>query len=95
MTDKREKSREEWEQELVDRQQNITPADYANGLHYARIPGLPKIVSLGKFLLGSVLGSIGVRALINLPLMFAPLAVLAVAAGLYLFITSIRWKKSQ
>jgi hypothetical protein len=93
----REKSREEWEQELISRQRNITPVEYPEGLHYATIPGSPKIFSLGKFLLGTALIAIGVALFsYTAPALTAiaatAIAALAIAPGLYLVITAIRWK---
>jgi len=82
-------------QELVDRQQNITPADYPEGLHYATIPDSPKIKSLGKFISGNILVAIGVGVFQHISMTFAPLASAAIAAGLYLFIKSILWKDAR
>ena len=91
---KREQSRQQWEQEIVRRKQNITPADYPEGVHYARIKGLPRIVSQVRFWLGIVLLVAGI--VIFRPTAFAAaLAGLAIALGLLLAITAMDWKDTS
>ncbi len=87
---KREKSRQEWEQEILRRQQNITPADYPEGLHYARIRGLPKVVSQIRFWLGVVLIAVGISMFRTAPSLRMAMAGLAIAAGLFLTIRAMR-----
>jgi len=88
MSNKREKSRQQWEQEIRARQQNVTPADYPEGLHYVRADGLPKIVSQVRFWLGIVLIVVGVSAFRSA--MPVGVAVVGIAAGSCLSITSMR-----
>jgi len=91
MSDKRERSRQQWEQESQARQQNVTPADYPEGLHYVRADGLPKIISQVRFWAGIVLVVVGASALRSeVSLGFA---VVGIAIGLCLTITSIRLNK--
>ena len=89
---KREKSRQEWEQEIVRRQQNITPADYPEGLHYARIDGLPKVISQVRFWLGIVLIAVGANMFRSTTSARTAIAALAIAAGLFVTITAMDWK---
>jgi len=92
MSNKREKSRRRWEQEIQARQQNITPADYPEGLHYVRADHLPKIVSQGRFWVGIVLIAVGVSVFRStIPAGVAVVVgVAGVAAGLCLTITAMR-----
>jgi hypothetical protein len=92
MTDKLTKSRERWEQEILARQQNVTPVDYPEGLHYVRTDGrLPKIASQWRFLLGIMLIAIA----IFLSDSAVPMSVLivGVAGGLLLSLTAVQWKE--
>ena len=83
-----EKSRQQWEQEIRARQQNVTPADYPEGLHYVRGDHLPKIVSQGRFWFGIVLTAVGVSVFRStIP---AGVAVASIATGLCLTITAMR-----
>ena len=92
MSNKREKSRQQWEQEIQARQRNITPADYPEGLHYVRADHLPKIVSQGRFWVGVVLIAVGVSVFRStIPAGVAVVVgVAGVAAGLCLTITAMR-----
>lgn len=91
MSNKREKSRRQWEQEIQARQQNITPADYPEGLHYVRADGLPKIVSQGRFWLGIVVMTVSASVFRSaVPVGVAIVAVAGIAAGLCLTITAMR-----
>jgi len=92
MSNKREKSRQQWEQEIRARQQNVIPADYPEGLHYVRVDHLPKIISQGRFWLGIVLIALGVSVLRStIPAGVAVVVGIAgVAAGLCLTITAMR-----
>jgi hypothetical protein len=89
MTNKREKAREQWEQEVRARHQNITSADHPEGLHYVRGDHLPTIVSQGRFWFGIVLTTVSVSVF-----RFTPpagvVAVAGIAAGLCLIITAMR-----
>jgi hypothetical protein len=88
MTNKLERSRQQWEQAIRARQQNITPADYPEGLHYVRSGHLPRIVSLGRFWFGIVLAAVGASVFRStIPAVFA---VAGIAAGLCLSITAMR-----
>ena len=89
---KHEKSRQEWEQEIVRRQQNITPADYPEGLHYAKIDGLPKVISQVRFWLGIVLIAVGANMFRFTASAGTVIAALAIAAGLFVTITAMDWK---
>jgi hypothetical protein len=60
MSNRRERARQQWEQEIRARQQNVTPADYPEGLHYARAACIPKIISQWRFWLGIALIAVGV-----------------------------------
>jgi hypothetical protein len=90
MTDKREGSKEQWEQEIRARQQNIAPADYPEGLCYVRGDHLPKIVSQARFRLGIALIAVGIAAPIPIGV-----AVAAVASGVLVTITSMRLNKKR
>ncbi len=91
MTNKREKSRQRWEHEICARQQNVTPAEYPEGMHYARVDGLPKIVFQGRFWLGIVLVAIGVSMFRStITVAAAVVACVGVAAGLLFTITAMR-----
>jgi hypothetical protein len=91
MGNKREKSRQQWEQEIRARQQNVTPADYPDGLHYVRADGLPKIVSQWRFWFGIVLIALGVSVFRStIPASVAVAGVAGIAAGLCLAITAMR-----
>jgi hypothetical protein len=92
MSNKREKSRQQWEQEIQARQRNITPADYPEGLHYVRADHLPKIVSQRRFWVGIVLIAVGVSVFRStIPAGVAVVvAIVAVVAGLCLTITAMR-----
>lgn len=88
--DRREKSREQWEQEIVARQQNIIPADFPEGVHYARVDGLPKIVSHARFWIGIVLTALGLEALRStIPI---ALTVAIIAGGVCLAVSAMRWR---
>ena len=95
MSNKREKARQQWEQEIRARQQNVTPADYPEGLHYAKIDGLPKVVSQVRFWLGVVLVAVGLSMFGFTPPARVAVATLAIAAGLCLFITAMRLKGTR
>ena len=95
MTNKREKSRREWEQEIVARQQNITPADYPEGMHYARIKGIPGIVSQVRFWLGIVLIAVGGSMIGSTASAGKVVAAFTLAAGLFVTITAMRWKDTR
>jgi hypothetical protein len=86
MSNKREKSQQQWEQQIRARQQNVTPADYPEGLHYARVDGLPKIVSQWRFWLGIVLIAVGASVF----RFSIPAGVSVIAAGLCLTVTAMR-----
>jgi hypothetical protein len=91
MSNKREKSRRRWEQEIQARQQNITPADYPEGLHYVRADGLPKIVSQGRFWLGIVVTTVSASVFRSvIPAGVAVAAVAGAVIGLCLTVTSMR-----
>jgi hypothetical protein len=94
MGNKRERSRQKWEQEVRSRQQSVTPADYPESLHYARVNGLPKIVSQGRFWLGIVVMAMSVSVFRSaIPAGVAVAAVAGVAGvviGLCLTITAMR-----
>jgi len=93
MTDKREESRQRWEQEIHDRQQNVTPADYPEGLRYARVEGIPRIASKVRFWIGIVLTAVGVSTLRSMIPEGA--AIASIAVGLYVAITAMRWNDRQ
>jgi hypothetical protein len=89
MIDKREKSRQQWEDEIRARQQNVTPADYPEGMHYARFDGIPRIVSQWRFWLGIVVMAVGIsifRSGISVAAVVA-----GIVAGLCLAVTAMRW----
>ena len=89
MTNKREKAREQWEHEVRARQQNITPADYPEGLHHVGGDHLPKIVSQGRFWFGIVLTAVSV-SVFRFTFPAGVVAVAGIAAGLCLAITALR-----
>jgi hypothetical protein len=86
MSNRREKARQQWEQEIRARQQNVTPADYPEGLHYARVEGIPKIVSQWRFWFGIALIAVGVSVFRS----SIPAGVAGIAAGLCITITAMR-----
>jgi hypothetical protein len=86
MSNKREKARQQWEQEIRARQQNVTPVDYPEGLHYARVEGIPKIVSQWRFWLGIALIAVGVSVFRS----SIPAGVAGIAAGLCITIKAMR-----
>lgn len=90
MTSKRDKSRQQWEAEIEARQQNITPADYPEGLHYVRADGLPRISPQWRFWLGIVLITIGLSMFRSA--MPVSAAILVAAAGLFLSVTAMHLK---
>jgi hypothetical protein len=91
MSNKREKSRRQWEQEIQVREQNITPADYPEGLHYVRADGLPKIVSQGRFWLGIVVMAVSASVFRSaVPAGVAVASIAGVVIGLSLTITAMR-----
>ena len=91
MSNKREKSRRQWEQEIQARQQNITPADYPEGLHYVRADGLPKVVSQGRFWLGIVVMAVSASVFRSaIPTGAAVAAAAGVVIGSCLTITAMR-----
>jgi hypothetical protein len=92
MTNEREKSRHEWEQEIVARQQNVTPADYSEGLHYVRAKHLPHITSQVRFWIGIVLIAVGVRMFPTNSDAQAGFGACSFLAGLCLAITAMRFK---
>jgi hypothetical protein len=94
MGNKRERSQQKWEQGILARQRNITPADYPEGLRYVRADYLPKIVSQGRFWGGIVLIAVGVSLVPStIPTAVAVVAGIAsVAAGLFLSVTAMRLK---
>ena len=95
MTNRREKSRREWEQEIAARQRNITPADYPEGVHYAKIEGIPGIISQVRFWLGIVLLAMGVSFIRSTTSAAKTVAAFAIAAGLFVTITAMRWKDTR
>ncbi len=88
--DKREKSRQEWEQEIRRRQQNITPANFPEGVHHARIPGLPKIKSQARFWLGIVLIGVGANVFRSTIAAATAIAATTVVLGLIVAISAMR-----
>jgi len=97
VTDKREKSQQLWEQEIRARQQNVTPADYPEGLHYVRGDHLPKIVSQGRFWLGIVVIAVSISVFRStIPAGIAVVVGIGgVAAGLCITITAMRLNDKQ
>src|SRR5215469_4112014 len=94
MTNKLEKSWQQWEQEIRARQQSVIPADYPKGLHYMRRDALPKAIAQWRFWLGIVLVALGASMLrASVPVGIAALAGVGVAAGLLLTITAMRLNK--
>jgi len=83
----------QWEQEIIARQKNVTPADFPEGLHYARIGGLPRIISQLRFWIGIVLSAVGLS--VSRSSVPVGLAVAAVVCGLGLAITAMRWKNAR
>jgi len=88
MADKREESRQRWEQEIVTRQQNITPADFPEGLHYAKFARLPKIISQMRFWIGVILIAAGVAICRSAVPTVVPVA--SIAGGLCLAASAMR-----
>jgi hypothetical protein len=75
MTRGRVKSRKKWEQELLNR-------------HHATTPVQPKLVSMGKFLLGDALIA---AAIAVFSYTHSMLAGLVAVPGIYLVITAVHW----
>jgi len=93
MEDKREKSRERWQREIAARQQNVTPADFPEGLHHLSSDGLVKIASQARFWIGIAVFAAGVwmyRA--SIPLL---LAVATMAGGLCLAVSAMQWRNAR
>lgn len=90
-------SREQWQQELVERQHNLTPAEITRTSRF-RASGLPRTAPLpiavrwiyvcvgaALFVLG-----IGISAAFDKPYSLVVAAVLS-AAGLFVMLSGIRW----
>jgi len=93
MVDKREKSRGQWRQEIVARQQNVIPADFPEGLHHVSSDGLVKIPSQARFWIGIAVFAVGVWMYrTSIPPL---LAVATMAGGLCLAISAMRWRNAR
>jgi hypothetical protein len=94
---KREQSREEWEQEIRDIQQNITPAEAPWAAHYMAKKGfsapIQDLAHFVKLLLGGVLITLGISAFSSGIPHSTELAVATLAAGCYLGWSGFRWNR--
>ena len=90
-------SREQWEQELVERQHNLAPADITRSSQF-RGSGLPRTAPLPiairwKYLwVGAALSifGIGIRLAFDKPYSFVVATALG-AAGLFVMLSGVRW----
>ena len=93
MQDEREKSRLQWEQGIRARQQNVTPADFPEGLHHVSSDGLMRITSQARFWIGIAVFAVGIWMY---PSSIPPLlAVATIAGGLCLAISAMQWRKAR
>jgi hypothetical protein len=92
---KREQSREEWEQEIREMQQNITPAEAPWAAHYVAKKGsrapIQDMPHLLRLLPGGVLLVLGFSAFSFHTPRSAVFAASALAIGCYLGFTGFRW----
>lgn len=88
MSKQLEQSREQWEAEIRARQQNVTPADYPEGLQYVK--GLLRIKPQWRFWTGVVVAVIGFSFLHSE--MPPAIAILSIAGGFAASISATRWK---
>jgi hypothetical protein len=96
---KREQSRAEWEQEIRDMQQNITPAEAPWAAHYmAKKSSTAPIQDLAHFvklLSAGVLLTLGISALSSGFPYSTEFSVAALAAGCYLGWSGFRWDHNR
>jgi hypothetical protein len=94
---KREQSREEWEQEIREMQQNITPAEAPWAAHYMAKKGssapIQDLAHLIRLLLGAALLVLGIGAFSSSIPHSTVLGVAAMAPGCYLGLTGFRWNR--
>jgi hypothetical protein len=94
---KREQSRAEWEQEIRDMQQNITPAEAPWAAHYMAKKGssapIQDLSHFVKLLSGGTLLTLGIGAFSSGIPHSTEFAVAALAAGCYLGWTGFRWNR--
>ena len=92
MTKHHERSREEWEQELIDRQHNVTPAERLRASYYASgdlANKRPAIVSILRFVFGLVIAALGIVAFREAE--SVAIAVSLLAVGGCIALTAVRW----
>ena len=90
-------SAEQWQQDLVERQQNLTPADITRSSQFRR-SGLPRnaplpiAVTWKRVWVGAVLFllGVGVRLVFDIPYSLVACAALS-ATGLFTMLSAIRW----
>jgi len=95
--DKRKQSREEWEQEIRERQHNITPAEQLRTAHYVAkgSRGAPIALALVRFVLGGASLGLGIIAFSSGIPHRAALGVASLTAGCYLGFTAFRWNRRR
>jgi hypothetical protein len=94
---KENNSLEQWQQDLVERQQNLAPADITRRSQF-RGSGLPRSAALPLAVAWKRVGGgaalfvlgIGIRLGVDIPYSFAVCTALC-AAGLFVMLSGIRW----
>jgi hypothetical protein len=96
---KREQSRAEWEQEIKEIQQNITPAQAQRTAHYIAKRGysapIQDLAHFVKLLSAGVLLTLGISALSSGFPHSTEFSVAALAAGCYLGWSGFRWDHNR
>jgi len=96
--DRREQSREEWERELIEGQYNVLPADGSRVGHIlAKKSSSPGPIPDAAHLIRGISGGAVLVAALEI-LRFAHrawLGIAALAAGICLLVSSVRWKSKR
>ncbi len=96
---RREQSREEWEQEVREMQQNTAPAEAPWAAHYLAKKGftapIQDLTHFVKLLSGGVLLTLGIGAFSSGIPHSTAFAVAALAAGCYLGWSGFRWNHTR
>ena len=94
--DKREQSRQQWEQEIMERQHNVTPAEQLRTAHHVAKSGagapIVNFAHLARLVLGAALLALALRFFSSGSPYSTALGVVALAAGCYLGFTGLRSK---
>jgi len=97
--DKREQSREQWEQEIREMQQNITPAEAPWAAHYiakkSSAAPIPDLAHLVRLVLGGILLALGINTFsFHIP-HGTIFALVVVAIGGCLGFTGFHWNHKR